>query len=88
MAMESWLPLDKLRHLKLLVAEWHLCKSCLRKELEFLVGHLSHGCKVFKPEKRFLQGLIGQSLAGGKRHHFHIRLYIKFRADLEWWQFS
>ena len=70
MAMESRLPLDKLRHLKLLVAEWHLCKSCLRKELEFLVGHLSHGCKVFKPEKRFLQGLIGRSLAGPKRHHF------------------
>ena len=68
--MESRLPLDKLRHLKLLVAEWHLCKICLRKELEFLVGHLSHGCKVFKPEKRFLQGLIGRSLAGPKRHHF------------------
>ena len=48
MAMESWPPLDKFQHLKLLVAEWHHCKSCLRKELEFLVGHLSHACKVFK----------------------------------------
>ena len=28
MAMETWPPLDKFQYLKLLVAEWHHCKSC------------------------------------------------------------
>ena len=28
MAMETWPPLDKFQHLKLVVAEWHHCKSC------------------------------------------------------------
>ena len=87
MAMELRLPLDKLRRLKLLVAEWCHRKSCLRKELESLVGHLSHACKVVKPGRRFLRGLIGR-LAGAKRRHFHIRLNSEFRADLEWWHIS
>ena len=84
MAMELRLPQEKLQRLKLLVAEWRHRKSCLRKELESLVGHLSHACKVVRPGRRFLRGLIGR-LAGAKRRHFHIRLNTEFRADLEWW---
>ena len=48
------------------------------------MGHLSHACKVVKPGRRFLRGLIVR-LAGAKRRHFHIRLNTEFRADLEWW---
>ena len=40
--LELRLPREKLRRLKLLVAEWRHRKSCLRKELESLVGNLSH----------------------------------------------
>ena len=83
MAMELRLPQEKLQRLKLLVAKWCQRKSCLRKELESLNGHLSHACKVVKPGKRFLRGLIGR-LARAKRRHFHIRLNTEFRADLEW----
>ena len=48
------------------------------------MGHLSHACKVVKPGRRFLRGLIVR-LAGAKRRHFHIRLNTEFRADVEWW---
>lgn len=44
---ELRLPADKLAHLRSLVADWVGRKACNRKEMESLVGHLNHACKVF-----------------------------------------
>ena len=63
-AMELRLPHDKLQRLRLLVAEWRHRKSCLRRELESLIGHLSHASKVV----RRLLGLcssLGEPMVSG-----------------------
>ena len=83
-AMVVHLPQDKLHHLKSNVAEWRSHRSCRKEELEVLIGHLSHACKVVWPGRRFLRGIIELHSVATKRHH-HIRLSSTFQADLECW---
>ena len=83
-AMVLCLPQDKLHCLKSKVAEWQSHRSCRKEEVEALIGHLSHACKVVRPQRRFLRRMI-ELLAVAKKHHHHIRLSSTFRADLEWW---
>ena len=83
-AMELRLPPEKLQRLKEMIEKWRSRKSCTKEELESLVGHLSHACKVVRPGRRFLRGMI-ELLTVAKRRHHHIRLSSTFRADLEWW---
>ena len=40
------LPMEKLHRIRDLLRTWGDCKSSTRKELEPLVSHLSHACKV------------------------------------------
>ena len=84
--MEMRLPLKKLSRLQEIITSWRQKKSCLRKDLESLVGHLCHACKVVRPGRRFLRGMF-QLLTNCKRKHYFIRLSCAFRADLEWWHF-
>ena len=46
--VEIRLPYAKIVKLKNLIASWRSRKSCCRRELESLVGHLCHACKVVK----------------------------------------
>ena len=46
MSMELRLPEEKLVRLQALITSWRGRKSCQRKELESLVGHLHHACKL------------------------------------------
>ncbi len=59
-------------------------KSCKRRELESLVGSLSHACKAVRPGRAFkrrLQDLMTTVERGGRR----VRLNVEVRADFEWW---
>lgn len=58
MRMEIRLPQEKLERLQALIASWRGRKSCQRVELESLVGHLHHACKVVQPGRRFLRGIL------------------------------
>ena len=49
---------DKLERIKMLVAEWRCQRSCRKREFESVIGHLSHVCKVVRPGRRFLRGII------------------------------
>ena len=83
-AMELRLLQDKLQCLAALVSDWRSRRSCRRQELESLIGHLSHACKVVRPGRRFLRGMI-ELLAVVRKCHHHVHLNTAFRADLEWW---
>ena len=83
-AMEVRLPQDKLTELQSLILGWTHKNSCLKKELESLVGKLSHACKVVKPGKTFLRHLY-QKLAETAQPYHHIRFNIRVRSDLMWW---
>ena len=82
--MELRLPPENVQHLEEMIEEWRSRKSCRKEELESLIGHLNHACKVVRPGRRFLRGMI-ELLTVAKRHHHHIRVSSTFRTDLEWW---
>ena len=80
------LPEDKLTRLKALVQEWHSKRGCSRRELESLLGHLSHAASVVRPGRLFLRQLFALLPAAPRPHH-HLRLNLAARADLHWWEF-
>ena len=82
--MKLQLPEDKLERVKMLAAEWRGRRSCKKRELESLIGHLFHACKVVRPGRRFLRGMI-QLLAIAKKPFRYVRLNEAFQGDLEWW---
>ena len=83
--MELRLPVDKLSRLQCMVSQWSHRKSCTKRELLSLIGHLSHACKVIKPGRPFLRRLIELSTIAKELHH-HVRLNLATRSDLHWWK--
>ena len=55
------------------------------KELERLLGHLSHAAIVIRSGRIFLRKLFGLLPQAPRPHHF-ARLNEKVRADLSWWR--
>ena len=78
------LPSHKLEELQSLIATWVGRKSCLKRDLESLVGKLQHACKVVRPGQTFLRRMF-ELLHGVSKKHHHIRLNHAFRSDLMWW---
>ena len=54
-AYELRLPTDKLSRLQALVDRWFPRRSCTKKDLESLIGHLSHAATVVRPGRTFLR---------------------------------
>lgn len=78
------LPDDKLKQLQQILAQWRGKKACRKKELQSIIGSLSHACKVVRPGRTFIRRLI-DLLSVAKRPHHHIRLGHEARSDIEWW---
>ena len=57
-ALEIWLAQEKLRELQHLISTWVGHKSCLRRELELLVGQLGLVSRVVAPGKMFMWWLF------------------------------
>ena len=81
------LPRDKLGRLQELLQSWADRKCATRRELESLVGHLNHACKVVRSGRSFLRRIL--NLLHGVKLPAHsssrIRLSHGFRSDLAWW---
>ena len=59
-------------------------KSCRKRELESLLGHLQHAATVVRPGRTFVRRLI--ELVAAFKHADHwIRLSGATRSDLIWW---
>ena len=58
MAGQLRLPADKLARLSSALIDWGEKRSCTRKELESLIGHLNHACKVVRSGRSFLRRMI------------------------------
>ena len=82
--MEISLPEDKLRCLKSLLSSWLGRKSCTKRQLQSLIGHLHHASKVIKPGRPFIRRMI--DLASSRPHpESMVCLNVEFRSDLQWW---
>ena len=64
---------------------WTPRKSCTRKELESLLGHLSQAASVVRPGRTFLRQLFSLLHVARTPHHF-VRLTPGAKADLAWWR--
>ena len=82
--LELRLPQAKLLRLRELVGRWRCRKTCTKRDLQSLAGHLNHACKVITPGRRFLRGVFVLLSQCHRRDHV-IRLNSAFRADMEWW---
>ena len=84
-AFELRLPADKLQRMRSMVSSWSTRKLCRRKDLESLLGHLSHAAKVVRPGRTFLRELFRLLHLTRSPHHF-VQFSAGARADLTWWQ--
>ena len=81
------LPADKLQRLLELLEKWGDRKTCSRKDLESLIGHLNHACKVVRHGRSFLRRTI--DLLHSVNHlpaGTPIRLSSGLRSDVAWWR--
>ena len=83
-SMTARLPTEKLTDLQSTISHWAQKKFCTRKQLESLVGKLSHACSVVAYGRTFLQRLINLLRSSQLRQKF-IRLNKQARLDLQWW---
>lgn len=84
-SFELRLPADKLQRLQTLVQSWNTEKAHTRKELESLLGHLSHAASIIRPGRTFLRQLFSLLHQVRAPHHY-VRLNAGARADLAWWK--
>ena len=75
---------DKLARLQALVATWQDKRVATKRELQSLIGHLSHAAFVVRPGRTFLRRMI-DTMSIAKQPHHHVRLNTGFRSDLHWW---
>ena len=84
MLFQLRLPADKLARLQVMVRQWLDRRSCTRRELESLTGHLAHAAIVIRPGRIFLRPLFALIATAAKPHHY-VHLNLSVRADLRWW---
>ena len=84
-SFELRLPAEKLARLQESLHLWVDKRSCTRKELESLLGHLSHAATVITQGRTFLRQLFHLLSLDRAPHHF-IRLNAGAKADLLWWK--
>ena len=82
---ELRLPPEKLARLQETLQSWSGKRSCTRKELESLLGRLSHAATVVRQGRTFLRQLF-PLLSLDRASHHYIRLNAGARADLLWWR--
>ena len=85
-AFQISLPDDKLDRLQETIALWQGRRGCTRRELESLLGRLSHAAFAIRPGRLFLRQLFALLPCAPQPYH-HIRFNLAIRADLLWWVF-
>ena len=79
--LQTRLPADKRDRIIALLEEWATKRFCKRQELESLIGHLHHACKVAPQGRTFLRRTINL-LCTFRCDDHPIRLNQEFQRDL------
>lgn len=82
--MIARLPKDKIDRISEIVESFLHRKSCTKRELLSLLGHLNFACRVILPGRSFISHLIALSTTV-EPLHYHIQLDSMCRADLTMW---
>ena len=78
------LPEEKQTRILCLVLSWRCKQTASKRELQSLIGHLSHAAMVVLPGRMFLRQMI-DLMKTAKHPSHHIRLTAGFRSNLHWW---
>ena len=84
-AMEARLPLVKVQRIQGILQEFSVKKSCTKRELLSLLGHLNFASRVVRPGRTFVSYLIKLSTTVTELHH-HVRITAEVRLDLDMWK--
>ena len=80
---EIRLPQTKLLRIQTTLREWAGRSNPTRRQLQSLIGLLSHAATVVRPGRTFLRGLI-ELVRIAERGSQHIWLTAQCRADIQW----
>ncbi len=82
--MEARLPLEKIQRISALLQAFSTKKSCTKRELLSLLGHLNFACRVIYPGRAFVSYMISLSSSVSKLHHY-IKISAECRSDMNMW---
>ena len=82
--MEARLPMDKVERIRNLLGTFLNRKSCTKKELLSLLGHLNFASRVIYPGRAFVSYLISLSTTVTSLFH-HVKLTSECRLDIKMW---
>ena len=83
--LQARLPTDKRERIVTLLKSWSGKRFCRRRELESLIGHLYHACKITPQGRTFLRRIINL-LCTFRCDDHPIHLNQEFHLDLTWWR--
>ena len=82
--MEARLPTDKIKRICEIIQSFLNRKSCTKRQLLSLLGHLNFACRVIQPGRSFISYLISVSTTVKKLHH-HVFISKECKLDLNMW---
>jgi len=82
--MEARLPENKRIRISELLKSFASRKSCTKRELLSILGHLNFACRVIHPGRSFVSYLISLSTTVTELHH-HVKLTANCRLDIDMW---
>uniref|UniRef100_A0A8W8JDA4 Uncharacterized protein n=1 Tax=Magallana gigas TaxID=29159 RepID=A0A8W8JDA4_MAGGI len=83
--MQARLPMDKILRIREILESFSDKKSCTKRELLQLLGHLNFASRVIIPGRSFVSYLL--SLASSVRElHHHVHLNAECREDILMWK--
>ena len=82
--MEARLPDEKRLRICEIMGTFMEKKSCTKRELLSLLGHLNFACRVVRPGRSFISYLI-KLLTTVKELHHHVKISAECRLDINMW---
>ena len=82
--MEARLPADKIQRICDILQSFLDVKSCTKRQILSLLGHLQFACRVIHPGRSFVSYLISLSTSVHELHH-HVKLTEECRLDIDMW---
>ena len=75
---------DKLSQLLTMLHLWYSKRSATKRQLQALIGQLSHAAAVVRPGHSFMHHLIDTMTIPRRQYHM-VRLNLQCKADIAWW---
>lgn len=83
-AMQARLPQDKVSRISIMLGTFMHRKTCTKRELLQLLGHLNFASRIILPGRSFVSYLLALATSVSELHH-HVHLSVSCREDMHMW---